>query len=180
MEPTGADTQLILAALAEGFTGLNRRADDAHGRLVDGIEQRLDAHDLRFDDLHGLIVTVKEAAELQSARIDAHDRRFDELHMLVMTVKEAAELQSTRIDVLTNRVDSWIAAHRTCRQLERRMERGFARVDERFARVDERFEALTREMRAGFAVDALRCFAEMRRGFEEIGRTRRRGPKRED
>jgi hypothetical protein len=46
------------------------------------------------------------------------------------------------------------------------MERGFTRVD-------ERFEALTAEMRNGFA--------EMRRGFDELRRTdRRRGPKRDD
>jgi hypothetical protein len=51
-------------------------------------------------------------------------------------------------------------------RLEIRVTRGFDRVDERFDRIDERFAALT---------------DEMRRGFEEIGRTlRRRAPKREE
>ena len=176
MEPTGADTQLILAALAEGFTGLNRRADDAQGRLVE-VGRHLGAHDKRLDDVYQLVVTVKEAVE---ARLDAHDQRFDDLHVLIVTVKEAAELQSARIDALTNRVEQ-LDTRLTGRidTLERRMERGFARVDERFARVDERFARVDeRFVCVDQRFDVL--ITEMRAGFAEIGRTRRRGPKRED
>jgi type II secretory pathway predicted ATPase ExeA len=122
MEPTGAEK--ILEQLALGFGSLQGHAE--------ATDRRLDALQQRVDDVQALVITVKEAAELQSVRLDEVDRR------------------------LTARTDS----------LERRMERGFARVD-------ERFEALTAEMRSGFA--------EMRRGFDELRRTDRgRGPKRDD
>ncbi len=131
MEPTGAQIHTILEQLTRGFGSLQGHAE--------ATDARLDALQSRVDDVHALVITVKEAAELQSIRLDAVDTR------------------------LTVRVDG----------LERRMERGFARVD-------ERFEALTAEMHSGFAVMHA-GFAEMRRGFDDIGRAmRRRGPKRDD
>jgi hypothetical protein len=130
MEPTGAETRTILEQLAEGVGWLR-----GHAHATD---YRLDALQQRVDGVQALVITVKEAAELQSVRLDDVDKR------------------------LTARTDS----------LERRMERGFARVD-------ERFESLTAEMRSGFTV-MHEGFAEMRRGFDELRREKRRGRKRDD
>ncbi|HTW84768.1 MAG TPA: hypothetical protein VMD91_11915 [Candidatus Sulfotelmatobacter sp.] len=93
-------------------------------------------------DVYALVLTIREASDLQSNRIDGIDRRLGSLE--------------TRVGSLETRVAS----------LEMRVERGFDRTDERFDTIDRRFDALTAEMRAG---------------FEDLGRAlRRRGPKRDD
>ena len=115
MEPTGADTRTILEQLALGFGSLQARAD--------ATDRRLDALQQRVDDVAALVVTVKEAAELQSVRLNDVDRRL-----------------AARTDSLERRMERGFS----------RVDERFARVDERFEALTAEMRSGFAEMRRGF------------------------------
>jgi hypothetical protein len=126
MEPTGAEVQTILERIAAGIGSLQGRADATDQRL-DALQERVATG---FDSLHGRA----DATDRRLDSLEHHlSTRIDDVVALVITVKEAAELQSARIDGLGERlgaVDQRLTARTD--SLERRMEHGFARVDGRF------------------------------------------------